>query len=634
MSKQKTLVREPRHPKGVTLSAALEEDAARLKAMKGLTDKKATLIKSSDDPEITAELAVAENMRPTDEQLARINAYTRSPKTADEVAVFPTLSCNDLPDRDDDQFSTKCVKAFAELPQPFSPIGKSFMMDHNYSVSSQVGRIFGAESKKVAGATFLKNEVYVPNTPENQPYLQNVDFGIHWAVSVGVVLGKTECTVCQAPFGSYGWWCANGHDKGAYYDPTSDETDSWGYPLPCDPSTKGAVKCIRTFDDPVDMYELSQVFLGAQYFAALDKDPDFRSYVKAAGAGVPIIGLKETEARNLPLSHEPQKVSEARLHYEVRAADDGSLNWTDENGLRWSFDPSSPAEGVTSLGKTAGTNKQEDSDGRSNGQEGQVGLHGEELAAGSDEDDDGLAPDRTGGDGQGSGSGSVSDQADAGSEPELGQPSPVTAAADDEDDEDEEESDDEDSEDEDESSDDEDSEEDSDDEEKGLSKDSVVAAARKAKLADSAIEAARKGAGNGLQALLHVLATESKTANATIKALTPKAALGETYIKSLRSDAIDWYVKARATDATPSVKTETFEKKLDRFGDDVELLEAEIEEQRGLAQAKFPKSVRRSSFDDDPNARKAQPKQAGDSEDEEVRDEDGTFDKRIQRIHG
>ena len=37
-------------------------------------------------------------------------------------------------------------------------------------------------------------------------------------------------------------WCQNGHDKGLYYDPNSDETDSWGYPEPCDPGTKNAIK--------------------------------------------------------------------------------------------------------------------------------------------------------------------------------------------------------------------------------------------------------------------------------------------------------------------------------------------------------------------------------------------------------
>src|ERR1044072_6666354 len=42
---------------------------------------------------------------PTAEQLTKINLYTRSPKTADEVACFDTWSCNDQLDRDLDSFT-------------------------------------------------------------------------------------------------------------------------------------------------------------------------------------------------------------------------------------------------------------------------------------------------------------------------------------------------------------------------------------------------------------------------------------------------------------------------------------------------------------------------------------------------
>src|SRR4051794_7648233 len=142
-------------------------------------------------------------MAPTDEQLAKINEYTRSNKTAEDLVVFPTLSCNDLIDRDDERFVTDTVKGFAKLDAPLGPNGKSYMVGHDYT-KLPVGRIFDtstttvdlaalsgkAPSGSTAGATaadkatFLKNWVYVPKTTSNQPFIEGLDFGINWAVSV------------------------------------------------------------------------------------------------------------------------------------------------------------------------------------------------------------------------------------------------------------------------------------------------------------------------------------------------------------------------------------------------------------------------------------------------------------------
>lgn len=601
------LGQRPKHPDGKKLSEALVEDKDAIKARKGLIDKTATLIKAPDD-ESDAFADLGGTMRPSDEQLSVINGFTRKKVTADEVVAFTTLSCNDIVDRDDDQFSTQCVSDFASLEQPFSPVGKSFMLDHTYKTENAVGRIFGVDTKKVSGALFLTNDVYMPKTEQFAPLIEKIDFGINWAVSVGVMLGKDECSLswCKAPFSSWGWWCQNGHDKGLHYVEDGEE-DKWGFPEPVPEDTKGAQKCIRMFSDPKDMYELSQVFLGAQYFAALEKEPSFAAVMKSATAGgVPTIGLSAEEAKSLPLRHEPKKVSEARKLYGVEEAEDGSLVWKDSEGLRWTFDPANPDDGVMSLGKS--TNDEEEEDGE----------HEVPSGAGSDEPgavDGDEAPVSDPGSGDG-GTGSGSDQSSADGDEQGSESGSEVVESDEEDEEDSEDS---------------ESDDDS-EEEKAVSKKTVLDSAAKAKLPSKVIDAAKEHSGNGLDALLLAASSEIEDLSKEVSSLTEKASLGDQYLKSLRAEAIDWYTKARATAEDPKVSTTTYERLLDKCGDDVDLIKSMIQEQKELAQAKFPKSVRRSSFPTDPNSASAPG--AVDFGDDEVKEGGDDNDKRVKRIHG
>jgi hypothetical protein len=599
------------------LSEALSEDKERISARKGLIDKTATLVKVSDDG-VEADAGSGATMRPTDEQLAKINGFTRKTVTADEVVAFTTLSCNDIPDRDDDQFSKQCVKDFAELPQPYSPTGKSFMLDHEYKVGNAVGRIFETDTTTKSGATFLTNGVYMPKTAQFEPLIEKIDFGINWAVSVGVMLGKDECSLsfCKAPFSSWGWWCQNGHDKGLYYTEDAEE-DSWGYPKPCDPKTSKAEKCIRVFSDPRDMYELSQVFLGAQYFAALDKDPAFASVMKSvASKELPIIGVSKKEAENLPIPHEPRKLAEARRKGLVKEADDGALVWTDSEGLRWTFDPENPSDGVLSLGKATNDSEEEE-----DGEHEVPGGSGSDPNGASDGD---VAPVANAGAGDG-GSGSSSDPADpSGVEPSGVEGSSVDDEEDSEEDEDSDDTDDDSSEDED----DEDSEE-----EKSVNKEDVLRAARKSNLSEAAIKAIEESKGTGLDALLLAVSSDLKTAEEKVSELTPKAALGDQYVRELRAEAIDAYVMNHATKDQPKVDVSTYEKLLDRVGEDPELLKAMRDEQQAEAQKKFPKAVRRSSFPSDPNTVEPITQRLGDVH-EEVSEGGDDNDRRVKRIHG
>lgn len=318
-------------------------------------DKRAVTMQAAGGEESTGTLGAT--MVPTEEQLAKINEFTRVDATVDNVVAFGTDACNDIYDRDDERFRTDCVKDFAELPQPFSPIGKSYMLDHEYKMENARGRIFDASSAKKSGTTWLNCDVYVPKTPQYSNFIESIDFGIANFVSVGVVIDKSECSICKAPvYTVFRWsYCANGHEKGLFYVPGKEEDDGWGFFEPVDPSTKGAVKAMVDLFDPIDMYELSQVFLGAQYMAELAKEPGFKGILKAATAGS-TVSLGSKLPKGLTLPHEPPEVIEARRQFRLHPTKDHNYVWIDASGIRWEYD--------TDLGETLSLGLAADADFR------------------------------------------------------------------------------------------------------------------------------------------------------------------------------------------------------------------------------------------------------------------------------
>lgn len=514
---------------------------------------------------------------PTDEQIAKINEFTRRPVSADEVVCFSTMSCNDMIDRDNDRFTTECVNDFAKLEGALSPVGKSFMVSHDYT-KLPVGRIFGVDTKTVDGVKFLTNDVYMPKTESNKDYIENLEYGIYWAVSVGVMLEDSSCSICASPMvGNYWTFCIeNGHEKGLYYDPNSEEKDDWGWAEPIDPSNKKAVLCHRDLFSPKDFYELSQCFLGAQYDAQLGKGA-MKGIVKAASlAKLPILNLSAAEAEEIPFTHVSDQVREAYAKgFAVSHEDDGTVKWTDDHDLVWEFDPTE--DEVMCLGeqKSGDDNNGEEED---NGSEGiSEGQDGDADALGTDgevgvEDGSGLA------DGAGEG-----DDSDASSDSEA---EVDTNAAGDDDEEESEEDDESEDEDSDEGDDDADE---TDDETKSL-----ISAVAKANLPEAVVKAVQSAKKDALGAFIKATAQH-------IEELTPKAVLGEKYISDKRAEAIKWYVKAKQVGKDEGVNVDRINKLLDLCADNIDLIEEVIEEQKEIAQAKFPASVRRSSVERDVN---------------------------------
>lgn len=535
--------------------------------------------------------------RPTDEQLARINQYTRSAKNADEVAVFNTLSCNDIMDRDLDRFRTSCIKSFASMPEPYSPVGKPFMVSHD-TTKLPVGKLFGVDTKRVGDNLFLTNEVYIPNTEQYKAFLENVDFGIYSAVSVGVVLNQGICSIGDEHDYMGKWWCSQGHEKGMHYDPKSDEVDTWGWPLPCEPSTKGAVMCTRDFDDPADFYELSQVYLGAQFGAELDKDPHMSGLVKASKQFGGFVNLGAAEAEKLPIRHTHPEVVNAKLAGDVIEKEDGTARWVDADGYIKILDPDSGD--VLTTGKEAEPGQlslEKASRDQVSGLS--VKLTALKLQLMSATEDDGhvehVAKAQSASDVLAKAVVALdnNDSAVAGEsiavaktaiedlQKKLGiedQPDPHITP---------------------------DTSKNEKDHEEGehiMSKKRIQAAAREAHLPATVLD--KLAAANEDEALeVFMTATGDHLVEQTklISQQAPLAEAGTAYLKSLRDSAKRAFILARQKgDTNKAVDTGLVDQLITLAGDDADLLKKLQEEYHSEAQSAFPAAVRRSSFPTDP----------------------------------
>lgn len=549
-------------------------------------------------------------MHPTAEQLGVINSYTRSPKTADELVVFNTLSCNTMPDRDDDYFDADTVDGFAALPAPYGPNGKSYMVGHDYT-KLPTGRIFATGTADELSTHFLTNSVYVPNTDQYKSFIEDIDFGINWAVSVGVMLDEQLCSICgdnQYSFFGMGF-CESGHWKGDYYDPAETATDDWGDIVTVDPKDPKAVKCLGNMHGARDFYELSQVFLGAQFNAQLDsptgdKAAALSATKRAVNKGVllsrslPILGLRQTEADGLPLQHVGPRVVEALEKFAVTREGDGTMKWTDHDGLVWR---AAPGEQMVCLGKEATTTEGEDDDATST-EEQQVAADpgaapgaGEGSAGGQEPglDDDGGRPDEdrgaddSGGDDLDPGQDRpVGDLADASSDPSGEKGSTVSKAK-------------------------------------------ILAALTRLQAPQTLLDAVNGSEDTAaLEAVLLTAVSSIGDLSHRVQELTPRAALGEKFISSKRADAIHAFVKSHAGSDT-GVDTDRFERMLNAFGDDVDQIEFVTEQYAAQARGKLPASVRRSTEPIDPNA-PVEPHHGGPG----VHEVSAKGDRMVNRIHG
>ena len=185
----------------------------------------------------------------TNEDLAKIQQFSRRELLPEEIYVFNVDLCNNDVDRDYEKFSVETLKQMAELF-----IGKTGIFDHSMKSADQTARIFDAFVEKVNGKKTadgedfysLKAKAYMLNNEQNRSLIDSIEAGIKKEVSVSCSVDKAYCSICHTDRKR----AACEHRKGRMY---------------------GDRLCFNILTDATDAYEFSFVAVPAQREAGVTK---------------------------------------------------------------------------------------------------------------------------------------------------------------------------------------------------------------------------------------------------------------------------------------------------------------------------------------------------------------------------
>ena len=194
--------------------------------------------------EIRKETEVSSGGVPTAAQLDAINAQAKGQLTQEQVYVFSVRLCDDQVDRDWERFDTQALPALATLF-----IGKTGIVDHQWSSDKQVARIFETQVVQEDGVHYIKAWAYIRRGGGNEEIIADIEAGIKKEVSVGCAMGRSVCSICGSDYGSCG------HRKGQHYD---------------------GQLCCAILQEPMDAYEFSFVAVPAQANAGVLKGMGIR----------------------------------------------------------------------------------------------------------------------------------------------------------------------------------------------------------------------------------------------------------------------------------------------------------------------------------------------------------------------
>ena len=176
---------------------------------------------------------------PTAVQLEAIHAQAKAKLTEEQVYVFSLRLCDDQVDRDFERFDTEALYGLAKLF-----IGKTGIVDHQWSSDKQVARIFSTEVVREERVSYIKAWAYIRRGGSTDEIIADIEAGIKKEVSVGCSMGRSVCSVCGGEYGTCG------HRKGEHYD---------------------GQLCCAILKEPMDAYEFSFVAVPAQPAAGVLK---------------------------------------------------------------------------------------------------------------------------------------------------------------------------------------------------------------------------------------------------------------------------------------------------------------------------------------------------------------------------
>ena len=188
---------------------------------------------------VQKETKVASTGMATEAQLEAINAQAKAELTAEQVYVFSVRLCDDQIDRDGERFDTAALPALAKMF-----VGKTGIVDHKWSASGQVARIFETQVVCEEGVSYIKASAYIRRGGNAEEIIADIEAGIKKEISVGCAMGRAVCSICGGEYGGCG------HQKGEHYD--------------------GQLCCV-ILKEPMDAYEFSFVAVPAQREAGVLK---------------------------------------------------------------------------------------------------------------------------------------------------------------------------------------------------------------------------------------------------------------------------------------------------------------------------------------------------------------------------
>lgn len=151
-------------------------------------------------PGVVCKVASVQPLEVTDEDLKKINKYTLSPVTADDVFIFKaTMADNEQDDRNHMPFDLKALQALNKLYP-----GKTMLKDHVRRADNQVARIYDTEliqnpnKQTELGElhTELVAKIYMIKTDSNKDLIAEILGGIKKEVSTSCMPEKMICNIC------------------------------------------------------------------------------------------------------------------------------------------------------------------------------------------------------------------------------------------------------------------------------------------------------------------------------------------------------------------------------------------------------------------------------------------------------
>lgn len=151
-------------------------------------------------PGVVCKVASVQPLEVTEEDLKKINKYTLSPVTADDVFIFKaTMADNEQDDRNHMPFDLKALQALNKLYP-----GKTMLKDHDRRADNQVARIYDTEliqnpnKQTELGElhTELVAKIYMIKTDSNKDLIAEILGGIKKEVSTSCMPEKMICNIC------------------------------------------------------------------------------------------------------------------------------------------------------------------------------------------------------------------------------------------------------------------------------------------------------------------------------------------------------------------------------------------------------------------------------------------------------